>query len=254
MKQLLVDIGNSRIKWALYSGNFDQSGVFDSSPEELNSNLAAHWHDLQPASVVLCSVSTAQITSDVSDWIKQAWQCPVDLFCASKELLGVTNAYTSPEQLGADRWAALIAARKLVANAVCIVDCGTSITIDGVDASGRHIGGAILPGRDLQTGSLRQGTSLNDWSPGSHDHELNLPVKDTASAIEYGANYGIAGAIDRLILEFSKQLGDNMVVLLTGGGATEIANYLTSEFRLEKDLVLTGLALFGDQQAGVSRK
>lgn len=254
MSLLLVDIGNSRLKWATYDKQFEKSGVMDSVLAELSATLEKQWQNLKPSSAVLCSVSSKEITNLVSNWISDKWQCPVSYFVASDKYQSITNSYSKPEQLGADRWAALIAARNVTTNATCIIDCGTAITLDGLDSDGQHIGGAILPGHSLQTSVLQTGTALDDWLSNNHELALSLPIKSTTSAIEYGTSYGIAGAIDRLILEFRKQLGDNMVVLLTGGGAAAVSELLLSEFRLIEDLVLMGLAVFGENQAGASRE
>lgn len=248
MNQLLVDIGNSRLKWMLYDEQNIQSGALELSADDFAAKINDQWHDLQPDSVVFCSVANKEDTNDVFGWIKNNWQCPVNHICASDKFMGVKNAYSEPAQLGADRWATLIAARELVTGAVCIVDCGTAITVDGMDASGQHIGGAIIPGSILQKKMLKEGTAMKGWQENPDRKMLTLPISDTATAVEYGASYGIAGAIDRLIVEFSQQLGDNMIVLLTGGAAPEIADLLKSDYRLEKDLVLLGLSLLGETQ------
>lgn len=248
MSQLLVDIGNSRLKWMLFDDQDIHTGVLDLFAGGIAVKLNVQWQDLQPGSVVLCSVANEKTTGEIFNWIESKWHCPVNHIHASNQFMGVTNAYAGPAQLGADRWATLVAARKLVTGAVCIVDYGTAITIDGMDASGQHIGGAIMPGMSLQKESLKGGTTMVDWQKDSSSKMPGLPITNTAAAIEYGASYGIAGAIDRLIVEFNKQLGDNMVVLLTGGGAPQIAGLLKSDYRLEKDLVLLGLALLGETQ------
>ena len=61
----------------------------------------------------------------------------------------VINGYSTFEQLGADRWAAIVGAWQLRRRALCVVDAGTAVTIDLVAASGRHQGGVIVPGLDL---------------------------------------------------------------------------------------------------------
>lgn len=252
MNQLLVDIGNSRLKWALYDGQFGQSGAMELSVDDIVREINNQWQFPQPDQVVYCTVARKKMTNDITGWLKNKWSCPVNHVCASTQFMGVTNAYSDPAKLGADRWATLIAARKLVTGAVCVVDCGTAITVDGMDENGQHFGGVIMPGIDLQKELLKGGTAMTDWQKNTQSAELEMPIMNTTAAIEYGTSYGIAGAIDRLIVEFSRHLGDNMVVLLTGGTASEISGLLKSKVRLEKDLVLLGLALFGENEKGAS--
>lgn len=253
MRQLLVDIGNSRLKWALYEDQVLQSGIVAVTEKDLVAKLHNPWQQLRPELAVLCSVADKQMTEMISTTIRENWSCPLHQVTVSDYALGVTNAYTVPTQLGADRWAALLAARKLVPGPVCVVDCGTAITVDGLDEKGQHLGGAILPGTGLQRQMLKQETAGVDWQkfkPVSKFH--SLPITSTTAAVEYGTSYGLAGAIDRLIIEFSRQLGDNMTVLLTGGAAPDIADLLSSDYRMEKDLVLLGLSLLGKSLAETS--
>ncbi|MFV1992610.1 MAG: type III pantothenate kinase [Acidiferrobacterales bacterium] len=257
MKQLLVDIGNSRLKWALDEEQILQSGIVGMTDNDLVAKLHHQWQQLQPELAVLCSVAGEQITETISATIRENWSCPLHKITVCDNALGVTNAYTVPAQLGADRWVALFAARKLVPGPVCIVDCGTAITVDVMDEKGQHLGGAILPGTNLQRQMLKQETAGVDWQKLKSARLLlgqfpGLPIKSTTAAVEYGTSYGLAGAIDRLIIEFSGQLGDNMTVLLTGGAAPDIADLLSSDYRMEKDLVFIGLSLFGRSLANKS--
>ena len=245
MRRLLVDIGNSRLKWALDDDQILQSGVVVITDSDFIVQLQNQWQQLQPESAVLCSVADKKMTEKISATIRENWSCLLHQITACENSLGVTNAYTNPSQLGADRWAALLAARKLVSGPVCIVDCGTAITVDVMNEKGRHLGGAILPGVNLQRQMLKQETAGVDWQELKSPKLTGLPITSTTAAVEYGTSYGLAGAIDRLIIEFSAQLGDNMTVLLTGGAAPDIADLLSSDYRMEKDLVFIGLSLLG---------
>jgi len=253
VRQLLVDIGNSRLKWALDEEQILQSGIVVITDNDLVAKLSNQWQQLRPELVVVCSVADEPVTETISATIRENFSCPLHHVTVGEHALGVSNAYTKPLQLGADRWVALLAARKLVPGPVCIIDCGTAITVDGLDENGQHLGGAILPGASLQRQMLKQETAGVDWQklkPARKFH--SLPITSTTAAVEYGTSYGIAGAIDRLIIEFSRQLGDNMTVLLTGGAAPDIAGLLSSDCRMEKDLVLLGLSLLGKSLADKS--
>ena len=245
MRRLLVDIGNSRLKWALDDDQILQSGVVVITDSDFIVQLQNQWQQLQPESAVLCSVADKKMTEKISATIRENWPCPLHQVTVSDNALGVTNAYSNPLQLGADRWAALLAARKLVSGPVCIVDCGTAITVDVMDDQGQHLGGAILPGASLQRQMLKQETAGVDLQKIKSPKLTGLPITSTTAAVQYGTSYGLAGAIDRLIIEFSAQLGDNMTVLLTGGAAPDIAGLLSTDCRMEKDLVFKGLSLLG---------
>jgi type III pantothenate kinase len=147
---------------------------------------------------------------------------------------GVTNLYNKPEQLGVDRWCALIGARSLVDSACVVVMAGTATTIDTLDADGNFQGGLILPGSDLMLRSLARDTAGLPFAAG---HYSALP-RCTDDAIVSGAIEAQAGAVERAF----RRLGDDAAVcLISGGNAVRLVDHLVISHVLAQNLPLEGL-------------
>lgn len=236
---LVLDLGNSRIKWAFadnglhdvganaYGGNFERTldGIFGACP--------------RPARALAASVADAIYGDTLARWLKSRWGLELERIVARDSQLGVINGYLEPVRLGADRWAALIGARARLAGDVCVVDCGTAVTVDALDAQGRFRGGVILPGLELMRSSLHQRTTGVRETEGE---DRSCLAGRTADAVAAGTLFGIAGAIDRIIEEQAAALGTEPHVILTGGAATKILPYLRHAAGHAPDLVLEGVA------------
>jgi type III pantothenate kinase len=159
----------------------------------------------------------------------------------SASACGVTNAYANPANLGIDRWAALVGAHQHYSAAVCIVDCGTAVTIDLLTAEGEHQGGLILPGTDMLQQLLMTGTvAIND--PGS-SRFATLLASDTDAAVNGGAIYMVVAAIDRVVADMTAGHAGSVETLITGGDAGRILPLLAAPAHHDPDLVLKGLAI-----------
>jgi type III pantothenate kinase len=154
---------------------------------------------------------------------------------ASDTLAGVINRYDCPEQLGADRWAALIGAHHLHGGASLVVNAGTATTMDAIDANGVFHGGLILPGLTLMLTSLANATAQLPAANGSH---TALP-RNTDDAIASGAIEATVGAIERMFKQVAAE--PSASCLLTGGAASELAPHLRIPLQQVDDLVLKGL-------------
>ena len=146
MSALLVDLGNSRLKWAEYAGKLWRTGA---TPLAGENNIAAlldrTWEKITPPQrVIVCSVSNPERLQGLEQWARGCWKITAHIVRSQTEQLGVKNLYRRPEQLGADRWAALIGARGLTRSAACVVDAGTAVTVDALSASGEFLGGAVF--------------------------------------------------------------------------------------------------------------
>lgn len=242
---LLVDFGNTRMKWAL-SGLDEwrpaarlRQGV---STEEL---LDEAWSSLaSPSKAVVASVAGAQALQALERWIAARWSCPVHVVRPQAELLGVRNGYHRPQTLGADRWAALIAARRLVSGAACIVDCGTALTIDALAGDGRFLGGVIFPGLGILRTSLVQATN---GIPETSGNDADCVARSTEDAVAAGTRFGLVGAIERILNEYRDRLGSDMHVLLTGNDASVVSPELVQPVEEIPDLVLKGLAIIAEE-------
>jgi type III pantothenate kinase len=241
MSVLLIDVGNTRLKWLLMEEHGRRRGAVEHRGDAWDGMLDDLRDQMDPpAAVALASVVGDSVEQALGQWVAAHW--PHALWYVARvqrEACGIVNAYRDPGQLGVDRWLAMIGARAVVGLPVCVVDCGSAVTVDVVDAEGRHRGGVIFPGLRLLRSSLRTGTRLS--SAGSPGEEF--PPRDTATAIAEGTLRGLAGSIERLADELAAAAGPGMKRVLTGGDAARLLPMLGAGFSCEDDLVLEGLEL-----------
>ena len=237
---LLIDLGNSRLKWAQQDDGLWRTGAALLEAENMAPLLDRVWAEMTaPRQVIVCSVAAARRLQTVEQWLRVRWSIAPRIVHSQARQLDVTNGYREPEQLGADRWAALIGARGLTRLAACVVDCGTAVTVDALSSSGVFLGGVIFPGLRLLRGSLVQGTQAIKTVEGN---SVDCLARSTADGVAAGTLFGLAGAVERLINEYRRTLGDTTQVLLTGGDAPLLAPRLSVAFAPVPDLVLRGLA------------
>jgi type III pantothenate kinase len=243
MQTLLVDFGNSRIKWALYADtNLHASAVLTHRQQALSSILAQAWTALPtPQRVVVASVAAAERKTELADWVQQHWSLSAEFIVSPAQGHGLINSYQEPAKLGCDRWAAMVAAYHAARGPVCVVDCGSAVTIDVVDAVGRHLGGLILPGVHTMHAALTAHTALApvDFS--------QLPPQllgtSTQEAIALGIARSISALVQQTLTEMERSHGLRLACYLTGGDAALIAPLLALPCVVEADLVLQGLAI-----------
>lgn len=242
---LLIDLGNSRLKWAQHApGLWRLGAALLGDEKDIESLFAGAWTGIEkPRCVILCSVSTPERLNALKQWMRVRWSIAPHVVHSQAEQLGVRNLYRDPSQLGADRWAALIGARGLTARAACVVDAGTAVTVDALSAQGEFLGGAIFPGLRLLRDSLAQGTEAITRAPGNAD---DCPARSTADGVAAGTLFGLAGAVERLVDEYRRVLGQELELFLTGGDAPELAAHLRVKMTPVPDLVLQGLARVAD--------
>jgi type III pantothenate kinase len=234
---LLIDSGNTRLKWAIL-----QDGKLAPSHALVNQQLTRHqlmnaWKGLTPERLAIACVSATPLLELVQTVAIELWP-GIDIIPIKSQAhaYGVHNAYRQPEKLGVDRWLALVAVRNLYHQAVCIVDCGTAITVDLIDADGNHQGGLISPGLTLMKKSLAAGTEALLFDETSY---IAGPANFTAAAIDSGTLAAAVGLIEHVI---SQQMAPVMLIL-TGGDAERIAAQLATRPIVDIDLVLRGLAV-----------
>lgn len=236
IKILCLDLGNTRVKWGVFSLKaleIEEQGVL-----EYRDDLAAVFQQMVPMPVWVSAVSAADKTDKVAQWFKVNWQTDADFVRASAEFDGLINAYVSPDQLGVDRWLAMIAARSLFDQDVCIVDAGTALTIDVVTRDGQHRGGMILPGKNLIKESLMHGTENINTAQGS----FSGLADNTIDAVTSGAEACWLGGVERS-LEMVRLSYPECIVVVTGGDSSEINSVIIDNVYFKKDLVLLGVGL-----------
>ncbi len=231
---LLIDAGNTRIKWGVHDGkSWALTGkVATADSDDLGWPAAA-------AKVALASnVAGDGVQADLERACSQAGMA-LTFIRAEAEELGVVNGYREPGQLGSDRWAALIAAHHGDKGHKLVVNVGTALTIDALAGGGRFLGGLIVPGPALMRRSLDRGTAGLRLTRGAF-HPF---PESTPDAITTGAIQACVGAIGRMREAMAAQGMEPQCIVLSGGGASEIVPHLPWESRLREMLVLDGLAL-----------
>jgi type III pantothenate kinase len=237
---LLVDIGNSRVKWGIAQENRIVSGhSFPSAAESLENSLDGHWLPLAvPHRIYACNVAGNEAERIITDWVRRHWKISTDFVRPAGRGYGVVNGYEKPEKLGVDRWVSLIASREFANRSVCVADCGTALTFDVLDADGRHLGGLIAPGLALMKRVLVQETKgIGDVDRDRSD----FLGHSTSAAVQGGILTACAGLIERSFEKATKKLGHVPDLLLTGGDAEIIAGVLERPCKVVPDLILRGL-------------
>ncbi len=242
----LIDIGNSSIKWAEYKpGELADSQSFTRTDSGVAEDLDSIWGNASsPQQLICCSVAGDAFEQELTQWCEQVWELQPVFIRAVEQGFGVSNAYTSADRLGADRWVAMVAAHQLVPGASCVIDCGTATTIDVLQADGQHLGGLILPGLRLMADSLSARTQVViDESEGDN---TTLFARNTADAIHGGALYAQVATLDRVYNDVEQALKMPVNRVITGGDATEILPLLSGEHRFMPNLVLQGLRIIAE--------
>jgi type III pantothenate kinase len=238
---LLVDIGNTRVKWGrAKNGRLVAGTPFPSEGAALCDHLDRHWRALgAPDAVYVSNVIGAEAAGRLADWIARHWSgVPVRFARSEAQGHGVINGYERPEQLGVDRWVGLIALRRDYPLPACVADCGTALTFDVLDADGRHLGGLIAPGPALMKRALVQETRGVRGGDGRVPEFLG---RDTAAGVASGILRACAGLVEKSVREAAEYLGRSPTLVLSGGDGEAVGQCLGVPYRLEPDLVLRGL-------------
>jgi type III pantothenate kinase len=241
---LLVDIGNTRVKWATSA-----AGKLSSQQAAAHAGwTATDWHralfdGVHVDRVLAVTVAGAQSRAALTAAALNAGIKDVSFVVSTAYQAGVRNAYPQPHLLGADRWVAAIGAYHLADGACCVVDIGTAATIDAVAASGQHLGGFIVPGPALMMRSLHVGTSdLAAHTAASATGAEAHFADNTRDAIDRGCRVALAALVDRACDEQARQGGALPRLYCTGGAADGVLPYVRTVHEAVPDLVLRGLA------------
>ncbi|GAB4121520.1 MAG: type III pantothenate kinase [Sideroxydans sp.] len=237
---ILLDVGNSRIKWAhCQAGVWQQHGAVERTA----------WPDLRETFMQLPTPPRILVSNVAGPAGQQAvrglcahWAVVPEYVTAKAQQCGVSNGYEVPQQLGSDRWAALIAAWQRVRGACLVVNCGTATTVDALSGEGRFLGGLILPGVSLMSRCLAQHTAQLTTAAG----QCRAFPTNTADALASGALAATAGAIERQFARLTAQTGGARC-LISGGAAALVMSQLGGAAEQVDDLVLHGLQQIGEQ-------
>lgn len=248
---LLIDVGNTRIKWAhaqLPDAASEQvPGCWLDSGSVTHADLATlteRWGKLTVSRVLISNVAGQRLHERLQILLEAVFgsRLRTDWFTAPLQLAGLRNGYRHPAQLGCDRFAAALGAQRMFPRQELIVaTCGTATTIDAVSADGLFIGGLILPGLGLMATSLARNTAQLPHIT-SRVEVTALFADNTDDAIVSGCINAQAGAIERAVALQSQQCrGVRIRCIVTGGSAAIIAPHLSIEYETVDNLVLIGL-------------
>ena len=247
MTALLLDVGNTRLKWGVLedgtirrTGHISHASIRESGLAALTSKLPRDVDAVMASNVAGPSFAT-RLAGVIG------LHCGQDVHFAHSErsACGVTNGYRQPRRLGVDRWVAIIGAWAEFHKACLVVDAGTAVTIDAIDSSGQHLGGQIVPGIGLMrealaahTSDLPKVTSRTMKAAGGMDMFGN----STTAAITHGAFGAVVGAIEHATAAIREGGYRKPGVVLTGGDASRILTALGGAPSHRPHLVLRGLA------------
>jgi len=260
---LSFDIGNSRIKWALWchsencldasdSGEMIETGFVLSSAESLRT-LVQQLSRLYPLVEKILAVNVAgeAIENALNECVRQVWAKEVCFLRTSAQYSSrgrtIKNAYSDPAFHGADRWAGLIAASHEFPGALCVISAGTAITLDLLAADGKHLGGRILPSLQTMGNALSADVAAiemmpDDVSKSVLDDVPALFASDTQGAINSGVYYLLAAGLREACVQAKERLLQQPTFIVTGGGAEQVMKWLQiPEVKFRPDLILQGV-------------
>jgi type III pantothenate kinase len=257
MTFLAIDVGNTRLKWALYDtpALATPAAVVGATPvsqgavflETIDQLAEGDWKHLPPPTHMLgCVVAGEAVRRRVEEQM-ELWDVEPHWVSAQAAGAGVSNGYDHPNRLGADRWVAMIGARARVLTQAqqagtaprpaLVVMVGTAVTVDALDASGHFIGGLILPGFGLMLRALEMGTAGLKVPTGE---VVQFPT-NTSDALMSGGAHAIAGAIERQVRRLQTLTGAEPVLLMSGGAAVKLAPITDLPFETVDTLIFEGL-------------
>ncbi|PYE31872.1 type III pantothenate kinase [Idiomarina fontislapidosi] len=251
--RLVIDNGNTRTKLAIYQNN-----ELIHEYKYVNAELLSNERWLDDLKDVSIAIETAFGCSVANQEVREAIERGLHVLSIEVEWLGsagtwrdVKNAYAEPKKLGADRWFALLGYRVEAHNHCMIIDAGTAMTIDWMDASGCHLGGWIIPGRRLMHESMHQKTALVKGELA--EDCFREPANNTATAMSYGVHYALVGAISQGLHVSRQQFADEPFdVVVTGGDGERLIQSLSCiepiSYIRKDDLVFKGLLAAADSE------
>ena len=254
MTFMAIDVGNTRLKWALYETPHPAAALLAQGAEFLDhidrlSDTA--WARLPaPSRMLGCVVAGHAVKRRVEEQM-ELWDAPPQWVVSSAREAGLTNGYDHPTRLGCDRWVAMIGARQRMlaqgpARPLVVVMVGTAVTVEAIDAEGRFLGGLILPGHGIMLRALESGTAGLHVPTG----EVRLFPTNTSDALTSGGTYAIAGAVERMVQHIIAHCGAEPACMMTGGAGWKMAPSMTRPFELVDNLIFDGLLTIASQRFG----
>lgn len=247
MSFLVIDIGNTRLKWGLYSQGVSGATLQAHGAvvlEDIDHLWVQEWQALPtPDAMLGCVVAGDAIKRRVEEQLAN-WGVKPRWVVSSARASGVVNGYEHPARLGADRWAAIIGARQQALQVsldepppVLAVMVGTAVTVDAVDTQGRFLGGLILPGFGLMYRALESGTAGLKVPTG----EVSEFPTNTSDALMSGGTDAIAGAIERSMRRLQQHTGREPLLVMSGGAVSRLSHVTELPAHVIENLIFDGL-------------
>ena len=242
--KLLIDVGNTRLKWALWNGTRLGRIAVLTHKAAGSLDFAALWKNVETVqSIWVASVAAPALNTTLSSALRARFGRKPRFVRSAAQACGVRNAYPQPERLGIDRFLSLIAVHAQAPVATVIAGCGTALTLDALAADGTHLGGLIAPAPKLMQSALRAGTA-----------QLRVPANArivefadaTGDAIQSGTWLAAVALVERFAARAAARFQTTPSLVLAGGAAARLGQRLTLPHRIDNALVLRGLAQLAD--------
>ncbi len=255
MTFLALDVGNTRLKWGLYDAPAPGAKLLGSGAvflENIDRLADEDWRELpEPTHMLGCIVAGEAIRRRVEEQM-ELWDITPHWAVSSAAEAGLTNGYDHPTRLGADRWVAMIGAHARMLRHVdggapqpmVVVMVGTAVTVEAIDASGKFLGGLILPGHGIMLRALESGTAGLRVPTGE---VCEFPT-NTSDALTSGGTYAIAGAVERMVQHVRQHCGTEPACYMTGGAGWKMAPSMSVQFELVDSLIFDGLLEISQQR------
>ncbi len=250
MSFLVMDIGNTRLKWGLYSAPKPEARYLAGGAvvlEEIDHLAETQWVGLtHPTKMLGCAVAGDAVKRRVEEQL-EIWKIRPHWVSSRALAAGVVNGYEHPNRLGADRWAAIVGARHrvlastaasgLAPGPVVVVMVGTAVTVDAIDPAGHFLGGLILPGFGLMLRALETGTAGLKVPTG----DVREFPRNTSDALMSGGADAIAGAVERMVHRLAQRFGVPPRLIMSGGAAPKLAPSIGVPHEVIEHLIFEGL-------------
>jgi type III pantothenate kinase len=198
--------------------------------------------------VLASNVAGAEMAQTLSTLSKKKFGVDIEFVKAEREFQGLSNGYLDPTLLGADRWLGLIGAWTRAQAPLVVVDAGTAVKVDSIDANGVHLGGLIAPGIHMMREALMAKTSdIARAASHSTPSLAGILANNTIGAVSRGAVFALAGMADRAAEVIEHSTGAQPKLFITGGDAAMITGTMRTRGEIVPDLVLQGLAVIASQ-------
>lgn len=251
MPYLLIDVGNSYTKYISYTTTTTKINNIETN--QFIDNINSLDIEGLIEKVVLVSVIDDNLTRDLVDKLKLKFKCNIEQVSTTKNIFGVSCGYKDHTLLGADRWVAIVAGyhymkSQHVGKPIIIIDCGTVITVDVVDAAGQHLGGWMAPSSGTmqqvlvnRSSGIKHGVVKVDIK---HNEDSVIFGRTTQECMDFGGKLSEVGFIEQCVMQTEKIVNDKPLCIITGGGTHDIMSNLTLKVVPIPSLIFDGLALF----------